>query len=208
MADTGIKLTPEEKFGLAVILATQQVLRAMKENLGIDTEGQNFRETPARVGRAYLELFAGAINTKEQVKEILSKRFEAKTKEMVVVGPVHVWSVCPHHLLPVELQVWTGYIPEMNVLGLSKLARLVELLAKRPALQEDTTSDIALELLKGLRPRGSACLIRGRHLCMAMRGVKKDAVTTTTHLTGVFLEPPVRAEFLAAVRADIGNGGR
>ena len=198
----------EERFEKAVQLATRVVLDAMYVEFDLDTRGANFEDTPERVARAYLELFAGAMDDGQQVKEILSKQFPAQTSEMVVVGPVQVWSMCPHHLLPVEMQVWLGYLPNKRVLGLSKLARLAELLAKKPELQETTTSEIAGALYKGLKPKGAACLIRGRHLCMAMRGVKKEAITTTTQLKGAFLRPEVRAEFLAAVRADIGNGGR
>lgn len=161
----------------------------------------NFKETPQRVARAYAEIFGGLFDDGEQVKEILSKTFPAKADEMITVGPVEVWSICPHHFLPVHMQVWVSYIPNRKVLGLSKLARLAELLAKKPALQEDTTIAIAKTLQTGLSPLGAACLIKGRHLCMEMRGVKKTAVTTTTALEGVFRKKPeAKSEFLEAVR--------
>jgi GTP cyclohydrolase I len=172
----------------------------MEREFGLDARGPNFIDTPERVARAYSEMFSGMMENGKAVKEILSKTFPSKSSEMVTVGPIRVWSVCPHHLLGVDLKVWVAYIPNKKVLGLSKLARLAEIVAKKPALQEDTTIEIAQLLQKGLKPKGAACYIRGRHLCMEMRGVKKEALTTTTSLQGVFFKPEVRAEFLAAVR--------
>jgi len=165
--------------------------------------GPNFEETPERVSRAYSEIFDGLFDNGDQVNKILSKTFPAKSDEMITVGPVEVWSMCPHHLLPVQLWVWISYIPKKKVLGLSKLARIAELIAKKPALQEDTTQEIAATIQKGLAPVGVAVLIKGRHLCMEMRGVKKKAVTTTTAIEGVFrTKPEAKSEFLAAVRGD------
>jgi len=171
----------------------------------LDPLGPNFAETPERVARAYCEIFSGLMANGEQVKDILAKTFPAKSEEMVTVGPIATWSVCAHHFLPVQMKIWVAYVPNSKVLGLSKLARLAELIAKRPGLQEDVTAEIAEALQNGLRPKGSACLIRGRHLCMEMRGVKKSAITTSTALRGVFFKSTVREEFLASVRADMGS---
>jgi len=179
-----------------------RVLGALERYSGISMDGPNFKETCQRVARSYSEIFAGMFNADEKRKEILSKTFPSKSREMITVGPVEVWSMCPHHFLPVHLHIWVAYIPNGKVLGLSKLARLAELVAKKPALQEDTTMEIAQMLHKGLRPKGAACYVRGRHLCMEMRGIKKNAVTTTTALQGTFFRPEVREEFLAAVRGD------
>jgi GTP cyclohydrolase I len=164
--------------------------------------GPNFEDTPERVARAYAEIFDGLFDDGTKLTEILSKTFPAKSDEMITVGPIQLWSMCPHHFLPVMMRIWIAYIPKKKVLGLSKLARLAELVAKKPALQEDTTAEIAQLLQKGLQPKGAACLIRGRHLCMEMRGVKKEAWTTTTALEGAFKEATARAEFLAAVRGE------
>lgn len=182
--------------------AYEEILHSMEKYAGISRFDANFRSTPDRVARAFGEVLDGMFDNGVVVTEILSKTFPSKSNEMVTVGPVEVWSVCPHHWLPVHLMVWVAYIPKAKVLGLSKLARLAEVLAKKPALQEDTTADIAKALQKGLKPKGAACYVRGRHLCMEMRGVKKKAITTTTALEGVFFRPEVRAEFLAAVRSD------
>lgn len=200
MGDTNLT-DRKEKFKEVVENSTREMLEALKE-FGLDPEDPNFIETPARVARAYVEIFAGLMEGEGVVDQILSKTFPAKADQMVTVGPVEVWSVCPHHLLPVKLRVWLAYIPDKKVLGLSKLARLAEIVAKKPALQEDTTEEIVAKLFTGLRPKGAGCVIKGRHLCMEMRGVKKEAVTTTTALSGIFFEPEVRAEFLAAVRGD------
>ena len=194
-------LTKKEKFEKAVALSTKIILDALAECGGIDTAGPNFIDTPARVGRAYLEIFDGIFDSDIKIKAILSAKFPSDSNEMVIVGPISVWSVCPHHLLPVKLRIWVSYIPDGEVLGLSKLARLAELIAKKPALQEDTTDAIVSALWENLSPGGAACTIEGEHLCMSMRGVKQEAITKTTALVGKFLSyPEVRAEFLAAVR--------
>lgn len=194
----------QRKFAVDVEYAVSMILRSLQTWSGkVDAKGPNFKDTPARVARSYVEIFAGLFDNGDQVKDILSKTFPAKSDEMITVGPVDVWSVCPHHLLPVQLWVWVSYIPNKKVLGLSKLARIAELLAKKPALQEDTTAEIARTIQKGLRPLGVACLIKGRHLCMEMRGVKKKALTTTTAIEGVFrTKPEAKSEFLAAVRGE------
>jgi GTP cyclohydrolase IA len=192
------------EFNREVEFCIARMLSSLEKWTGgkIHRYGPNFINTPERVARAYAEIFEGLFDDGSKVTGILSKTFPSKSSEMITVGPVQVWSMCPHHLLPVMLRVWISYIPNKKVLGLSKLARLVELTAKKPALQEETTLEIASLLQKGLQPKGSACLIRGRHLCMEMRGVKKDAWTTTTALEGVLKKAEARAEFLAAVRGE------
>jgi GTP cyclohydrolase I len=184
--------------------AFAQILKSLERWTGgkVVMHSPNFEQTPERVARAYAEIFDGLFDDGSKLTEILSRTFPAKSSEMVTVGPIQIWSCCPHHWLPVMLRIWIAYIPKKKVLGLSKLARLAELVAKKPALQEDTTAEIAQLLQKGLQPKGAACLIRGRHLCMEMRGVKKEAWTTTTALEGAFKEARVRSEFLAAVRGE------
>ncbi len=196
------------EFQLDVQKAVALILNSLERWTGqkIHRHGPNFEETPARVARAYTEIFEGLFDNGDQVKEILSKTFPAKATEMVVVGPVAVWSICAHHLLPVEMRVWLGYLPKKRVLGLSKLARLAELVAKKPGLQEDATIELVDLLYKGLKPSGCGCYIRGRHMCMAMRGVKSNAITTSSQLVGSFLKAEIRSEFLAMIRADITKG--
>ena len=196
------RLNNKFEFQRDVEKAIGEILTSLARWSGkIARHGANFEDTPKRVARAYAEIFGGLFEG-DKVTEILSRTFPAKSTEMITVGPIQVWSCCPHHLLPVQLRVWISYIPNKKVLGLSKLARLAELVAKKPALQEDTTTEIAQLLQKGLQPKGAACLIRGRHLCMEMRGVKKEAWTTTTALEGILRKAEARAEFLAAVRGE------
>lgn len=194
----------KEEFQQDVKEAVEKILDSLEKWTGkVKRFSPNFQDTPIRVARAYVEIFDGLFDNGDAVKGILTKTFPAKADEMITVGPIEVWSMCPHHLLPVQLWVWVAYIPKKKVLGLSKLARLAELMAKKPALQEDTTIEIARKLQSGLQPLGVACLIKGRHLCMEMRGVKKKAMTTTTALEGVFRKnAAAKAEFLSSVRGD------
>lgn len=191
-------------FGLSrVEKAMKEILGGLSEEFGVDLNDENFRDTPHRVARAYYEIFEGMANTKNKVEEILGTTFPAKYDEMVMVGPVDTWSVCPHHFLPVEVRAWVGYVPNGKMLGLSKLARLVQTLAAAPLLQEKLTTDITGSLMGVLQPKGAACLIKARHLCMAMRGAKSNrAWTKTSSLTGVMLKKPeARAEFFALVNS-------
>lgn len=190
-----------QAFEKSVELSFQDIIVAMGACFRIDVKNKNFEETPKRIARAYAEILGGLVYPELRIEEILSKTFPGKSDEMVVVGPVHVWSMCPHHFLPVEMNVWVSYIPYGKILGISKLARLAELIAKKPALQETTTVEIAETLQKYLEPKGSACIIRGRHLCMEMRGAKQASVTTTTSLFGAFRRQATREEFLSAVNA-------
>jgi len=187
------------RFEIDVEEAFKKILMSLSECFGVNIWTNNFAETPRRVAKAYSEIFDGLVCSSQRVEEILAKTFPGKNDEMVSVGPVHVWSMCPHHFLPVEMNVWVAYLPSGKILGLSKLARLAELVAKKPALQEDTTTEISELLMKHLEPAGAACLVRGRHLCMEMRGVKKSAITTTTSLLGAFKNPATREEFLRSV---------
>jgi GTP cyclohydrolase IA len=181
------------------------LLDAFAWHTSVNPLDSHFRDTPARVGRAYAEMFDGLFDNGAGVKQLLCRTFPAKSEEMITMGPIKVFSICPHHFLPVEMKVWLAYIPHRKVLGLSKLARLAELLAKKPALQEDTTVEIAQKLQEGLKPKGVACLIKGRHFCMVMRGARQDVWTTTTSLQGAFLKDlETRAEFLDSVRSHRG----
>lgn len=199
-------IASKARFELIVADSILQILKCMGGEFGLDYRGPNFAMTPERVARSYSEIFVGLMDNGEQVKKILAATFPATSEEMVTVGPIDTWSVCAHHLLPVHMHVWVSYIPRKKVLGLSKMARLAELVAKKPGLQEEATNEIAQTLYNVLKPKGAACLIRGRHLCMEMRGVKKSSITTTTALAGNFLRQGVKNEFLASVRADISGG--
>ena len=189
-----------KSFSADVSKQFEGILDALCRHFGLDRKDPNFKDTPQRVGRAYEEIFSGLRNSSIEVTSILARTFPGTSQEMLVCGPVHVWSMCPHHFLPVEMNVWVAYIPKKKLLGLSKLARLAQVLAARPLMQEQVTADIvdALYKSKDLRPAGAACHVAGRHLCMAMRGVKQDARFRSTALRGIFTRPSAKAEFLEA----------
>lgn len=175
--------------------AGELILEGLKNTFGLDITDPNFKDTPKRMARAYYEIFEG-INSKEEIDDILSTSFPSQYNAMVVAKDIHCFSTCPHHILPVEYKVNLGYIPSEQVLGISKLSRLVELLAKQPKLQEDFTNDIVNILESNIKPNGVICQVRGRHLCMAMRGAKQpNSWTLTSTITGAFNRLETRNEF-------------
>lgn len=178
--------------------AVKDMLEAFRDEFGIDPTDENFRDTPKRVARAYYEIFEGLVDTESEVSKILGTAYTEEYDEMIVVGPIEAFGVCPHHLLPVEIIAHVGYVPDGKVLGLSKLARLVQVLSARPILQEKLTIDITDKLKNVLKAKGAACVIQARHFCMCMRGVKsRNSWTTTSSLVGVLrTKPEARAEFL------------
>jgi GTP cyclohydrolase I len=180
-----------------------EVLSVLGE-LGYDVEGDdNFRETAARSAKAMLELVRPVDDINAEVDEMLSRTFPARYDEMVISKYNACFGVCPHHLLPVVYRVSVAYLPGPRVLGISKLSRLVHLLARRPILQEDLTHELAEMLHTRLETRGSAAYVEGLHLCMAARGVEAhEARVVTSAVRGVFREnPATRQEFLDLVTA-------
>ena len=182
--------------------AANNILDGLKR-MGFVLDDPNFKDTPKRVARAYYEIFEGVKDTEEKVKNILATAFPSEGhNDMIVNTNIVAFSMCPHHLLPVEYRVAVAYIPNKNgkVLGLSKLARLVELLAKQPMLQEDYTQKIA-ECLQTIDPEGVAVKVEGRHMCMRMRGVRSvTSSVTTSAVRGVFKEAEARNEFMMLVK--------
>ncbi|MDQ3760696.1 MAG: GTP cyclohydrolase I FolE [Actinomycetota bacterium] len=146
---------------------------------GEDPDREGLRETPARVARAYQEMFAGLFLDPDVV---LEQTFDEGHDELVLVKDIPMYSQCEHHLVPFHGMAHVGYIPNAagRVTGLSKLARLVDLYARRPQVQERLTSQVADALMRRLEPRGVIVVIEAEHLCMAMRGVRKPGSTTTT----------------------------
>lgn len=184
---------PQMKQGISIFL----------EGLGINLLDQHFKETPERIVQAYLEIFEGMEHTQTKVKDILNTAFASKSDQMIIIKDIHVFSMCPHHFLPVEYFISLAYIPNGKVLGLSKLARLVELLAKRPIIQEDFTEDITKNLMT-INSLGVAAHVEGYHLCMRMRGVKQpESIVITSSVIGIFREDPsVRSEFFSQIKTD------
>ena len=174
--------------------------RDIIDGLGLDVNDPNFVDTPRRIINSYYEIFEGLYNI-EEISNILGTSFPSTYEGMVVIKDIKCYSMCPHHFLPVEYIVNFGYIPDKDVLGISKLARLVQLLAKKPALQEDFTKEIIEYLVSTLNPKGSIVQVKGRHMCMTMRGVKENSAWThTSNIQGNFNNPEVRNEYLMMVK--------
>src|ERR1700689_1404994 len=178
-----------------------RIERAVREILvaiGEDPERDGLRETPARVARAYAEQFAGL---GMMPADVLTTVFDADHDEMVLVRDIEMYSMCEHHLVPFFGRAHVGYIPndKGQITGLSKLARLVDLYARRPQVQERMTTQIADALMETLEPRGVVVIIEAEHLCMSMRGVRKPgAKTVTSAVRGMFLDSDrTRAEAMS-----------
>lgn len=169
--DTGAMLFDQARAEAAV--------RELLIALGEDPDRHGLQETPARVVRAYREIFAGLYTDPASV---LNTMFDEDHDELVIVKEIPMYSTCEHHLVAFHGVAHVGYIPgeDGRVTGLSKIARLVDLYAKRPQVQERLTSQIADALMQRLDPRGVIVVIEAEHLCMAMRGVRKPGSTTTT----------------------------
>ena len=163
----------------------------------------NFAETAARAARAMVELVKPTDEIKQQIDEMLGRTFPAHYDEMVISKHNISFGMCPHHLLPVIYRISVAYLPGDRVLGISKLSRIVQLLAHRPVLQEDLTQELAALLHERLETRGSATYIEGLHLCMAARGIEAhEARVVTSAVRGIFREnPATRQEFLDLVTA-------
>ena len=166
--------------------------------VGEDPDRDGLRETPARVARAISEQFAGL---RLEPADVLTTVFDADHEEMVLVRDIELYSTCEHHLLPFIGRAHVGYIPNEKgqITGLSKLARLVDMYARRPQVQERMTSQIADAMMATLEPRGVIVIIEAEHLCMSMRGVRKPgAKTVTSAVRGIFLNSEsTRAEAMS-----------
>lgn len=174
------------------------VVAEMLARLGIKyEEDENFKNTPLRVEKMYNEIIYSKEKRNEMIRKILATTFPSKYPGMIVSSGVRCYSLCGHHLLPISLDLVIGYIPSKRVLGLSKLARLADVVAKQPLIQEDFTEEIADEMFTHLKPQGVGVYVEGLHYCQTMRGVKqRDAIMTTISLKGNFLESSVKQEFM------------
>jgi GTP cyclohydrolase I len=166
--------------------------------VGEDPEREGLRDTPGRVARMYAEVFAGL--AADPIAE-LQTGFEEGYDEMVVARDIEFFSMCEHHFMPFFGTVHIGYIPSGRIVGISKLARVTEALARRPQVQERLTAQIADALVEGIAPVGAGVVVEAQHLCMMMRGVKKPGSRIVTSVTrGCFRDDPrSRAEFLSLV---------
>jgi len=179
----------------------EAAVRELLLAVGEDPEREGLRDTPARVARAYQEIFAGL---RQDPRDVLSATFDIGHEEMVLVRDIEVYSTCEHHLVPFHGVAHIGYIPGTSgkVTGLSKLARLVDVYARRPQVQERMTGEIADALVEILEPRGVLVVVECEHLCMSMRGVRKPGSrTVTSAVRGQMRDPATRAEAMSLVTA-------
>jgi len=173
----------EDRFDDAKV---EEGVRLILEGIGEDPDRGGLRETPARVARMYREIFAGVGKDASQLVTVVEG---ADHDEMIMVRDIPLYSCCEHHLIPFNGKAHVAYIPnkDQQITGLSKIARVVDLLSKRPQVQERLTTEIAEALDEALSPRGVFVVLEAEHLCMTMRGIKKPgSVTVTSAVRGLF----------------------
>ena len=186
----------------AIEKAVDSIIRA----IGEDPKKEGLASTPKRVAEMYAELFVGL---EQDPKNEMAVGYELGHREMVVVKDIPFYSMCEHHLLPFFGTVHIGYIPDVSgrVVGISKLGRVVEIVARRPQIQERMTTQIADAIYEGLKPDGVAVVVRGEHLCMIMRGIEKPGsnVVTSAIRGGFLRRPESRAEFFSLIQGSLSN---
>ena len=177
-----------------IAAAVREIIAAVGE----DPSREGLVDTPERIGRLYAELFSGL---GQDPLDVLRKGFEEEHKEMVILKDIPFYSLCEHHFLPFHGAAHVGYVPEGRIVGVSKLARVVDILARRPQMQERLTSQVADAIMEGLRPDGVAVVIEAEHLCLTMRGAQKPGSRMiTSAIRGGFRRRGVtRGEFLSLV---------
>jgi len=177
----------------------EAAVRELLLAVGEDPDREGLQETPSRVARAYREIFAGL---RQEPSDVLTTMFDLGHEEMVLVKDIEVYSTCEHHLVPFHGVAHVGYIPNVDgrITGLSKLARLVDVFARRPQVQERLTSQIADALVESLAPRGVIVVVECEHLCMSMRGVRKPGSrTVTSAVRGQMRDGATRAEAMSLI---------
>ena len=179
----------------------QKAITSLIKAIGEDPKREGLKGTPERVAEMYAELFVGM---DMDPREELSVDFEEGHREMVILRDIPFYSMCEHHLLPFYGVAHVGYIPNAKgrVVGASKLARVVEIVARRPQIQERMTTQIVEAIVDGIRPNGAGVVIQAEHLCMIMRGIKKPGSSIeTSALRGSFrTNPTTRAEFISLLQ--------
>jgi len=183
-----------------------KAIREVLHAVGEDPDREGLQQTPDRVARAYTELFAGL---REDPKQHLATVFTADYDEVVLLRDIPFASMCEHHLLPFTGRAHVAYLPKGKVVGLSKLARLVEGYARRPQIQEQMTTQVCEALMEALEPKGAAVVIEAVHSCMTVRGVKKTGATMiTSSLRGLCRsDARTRGEIMSLIRPGPGNMG-
>jgi GTP cyclohydrolase I len=177
----------------------EAAVRELLLAVGEDPDREGLRDTPARVARAYAELLCGM---RMSAEDVLTTTFDAGHDEMILVRDIELWSMCEHHLVPFTGVAHIGYIPNENgrITGLSKLARLVDVYAKRPQVQERLTTQVADAMIDILEARGAIVVVEAEHLCMTMRGVRKPgSKTVTSAVRGSMHNAATRAEAMSLI---------
>ncbi|GHA31960.1 GTP cyclohydrolase 1 [Streptomyces tauricus] len=179
----------------------ENAVRELLIAVGEDPDREGLRETPGRVARAYQEIFAGL---RQRAEDVLTTTFDLGHDEMVLVKDIEVFSTCEHHLVPFRGVAHVGYIPSTSgkITGLSKLARLVDVYARRPQVQERLTTQVADSLMAILEPRGVIVVVECEHMCMSMRGIRKPgAKTITSAVRGQLRDAATRNEAMSLIMA-------
>jgi GTP cyclohydrolase I len=178
----------------------EAAVRELLVAIGEDPDREGLKATPARVARSYAEVFAGLHVNPD---DVLETTFDEDHDELVLIKDIPLYSTCEHHLVPWHGTAAVGYIPgeDGRITGLSKLARVVDLYARRPQVQERLTSQVADAIMRRLEPQGVIVVVQAEHLCMAMRGVRKPgSLTMTSAVRGIFKsDPRTRAEALSLI---------
>ena len=179
----------------------EQAVRLLLEGIGEDVEREGLKDTPNRIARMYEEIYGGMY---EDAGEHLAKTFSVDSSEMVIEKDITFYSTCEHHLMPFYGKAHIAYIPDGKVVGLSKLARTVEVFARRLQIQEQLTGQIADALMESMQPKGALVMIEAEHMCMTMRGIKKPGSRTVTLAKrGVFeTDSALEERFFRMMRAE------
>jgi GTP cyclohydrolase IA len=201
MAIDPISLAPRPVVPEFDVPRAEAAVRELLLAVGEDPDREGLLETPARVARAYAELLGGM---RRSAEDVLTTTFDIGHDEMIMVRDIELWSMCEHHLVPFTGVAHIGYIPgpDGRITGLSKLARLVDVYARRPQVQERLTTQVADSLMQILEARGAIVVIEAEHLCMTMRGVHKPgAKTITSAVRGAMHNAATRAEAMSLITA-------
>lgn len=196
---TAVSLPADRSAGPFDAAAVERAVRDLLIAIGEDPERDGLRDTPARVARGYAEMFRGL---HQHPEEVLTTTFDLGHNELVLVKDIAMYSTCEHHLLPFYGVAHVGYIPNSigRITGLSKLARLVDVFARRPQVQERLTTQIAESLMSILDPMGAIVVIEAEHMCMSVRGVRQPgAKTVTSAVRGVLSSAASRAEAMSLI---------
>ncbi|MFJ2262463.1 GTP cyclohydrolase I FolE [Streptomyces sp. NPDC087844] len=196
-----VKLDGEGVIGDFDEKRAENAVRELLIAVGEDPDREGLRETPGRVARAYQEIFAGL---RQRAEDVLTTTFDLGHDEMVLVKDIEVFSTCEHHLVPFRGVAHVGYIPSTSgkITGLSKLARLVDVYARRPQVQERLTTQVADSLMGILEPRGVIVVVECEHMCMSMRGIRKPgAKTITSAVRGQLRDAATRNEAMSLIMA-------